>query len=116
MGTNGLLRDGASVCTCAGDLLEDLETHLMAELEHLRRRRPESGAGTAKAPAERLPEDPHQRDLLQRLRHAPATHDELLDEFTPGTMSTGELATALLMLEMEGVIRQQPGRVYTAAL
>lgn len=133
-GANMLLREGASVCTGATDIIADLEGMLKQELELLRQRRraaaPASeappAASTPRAPAP-LPSEPPVRPrsaqpptgdtpaenaILARLHREPAHHDDLIDQFVPAAMTLGELSSALLLLEIKGTIEQRPGRIY----
>ncbi|MCC6547397.1 DNA-protecting protein DprA [Candidatus Sumerlaeota bacterium] len=119
VGSNGLLRDGAIACMSAGDVLADLEAMLIGELEGLRDRRrggiqdpagrgPEAPATTSNTPQENL--------LLAAIQHSAVTHDDLMAQFVPSRLSVGDLSTALLMLEMKGMIEQLPGRLYSPKL
>jgi DNA processing protein len=119
-GSNALLRDGAIACTSAADVISDLEPSLAGELEVLWQRRrarapistPSDAAGENAAPAAGSPEEA----ILQLIAHAPLSHDELIDRLVSDRLSLGDLATALLMLELDGRIEQQPGRLYTIRL
>jgi len=122
-GSNGLLRDGASVCTRAGDVIADLEAVLTGEMENLRRRRFAAPAQAPQQPpahpsAQAAPPQPGspEETLLGLIRHAPISHDDLMDRLVPEPFSVGDLATALLMLELKGRIQQLPGRVYAPKL
>lgn len=117
-GSNQLLRDGASVCTKPSDIISDLEFTLREELlELLQRPSPTQPATTdSPSPAAPGPANPIERVLLDAIRHHPISHDDLIEQFVPARMTIGELSTALLMLEMNGAIEQQPGRVYAPRL
>jgi DNA processing protein len=122
-GSNALLRDGATVCTCAEDVIADLEITLHDELENLRRRREKSRrpADAAASPAGESDEMPTgngalEEFLLREIQHHPISYDELMARLVPDRASVGDLSTALLMLELQGRIQQQPGRVYTPKL
>ena len=112
-GSNSLLRDGASVCTCAADVLGDLEGMLHGSLRTLLDQRQGRGQGVAAAASSPAAPAPGlERDLLRRIQHHPISHDQLVAALVPETASIGELANAVLMLEMKGLIRQDPGRIY----
>lgn len=113
-GSNALLRDGASVCCSAEDLLSDLEPALQGELEHLKQRQREGVGGKSEAPEKQV-FDPglHGSLVLRKIEHHAVFHDDLIVEFVPKSMSLGELSTALLNLELYGKIRQLPGRMYS---
>lgn len=119
-GSNALLRDGAIACTSAADVIADMEAMLHGELEALRRRRerppqPVPEASSAPAAADKSLA-PGEFLLLDVIRHAPVSHDDLMARFVPERLSVGDLATALLMLEMKGRISQMPGRIYAPKL
>jgi DNA processing protein len=90
-GTNALLRLGATPCTCAADVLEVFG---LAAPE----RRPAAVEGPA-------------ADLLERLRAAPATADELV---RASRLGVGEVGAALVELELAGLVAEGEG-VYRAA-
>lgn len=116
-GSNALLRDGAAVCASADDVLADLESTLQNELEELRRRRlaaPEASPGEEENPPPSA--SPAESILLRDIQHHPVSHDDLMARYVPGKLSVGDLAAALLTLEMQGRIRQEPGRIYSPAL
>lgn len=114
-GSNMLLRDGAIACTSANDVLADLEPILTGELEALwRKRRAPGAAESPESPGQPL--SLHERAILDLVAHSEISHDELIDRLVPARLSLGELATALLMLEMGGRILQLPGRRYAVKL
>lgn len=113
-GSNALIQEGAGLVTCAADVLADLEGRLDEELSRLRAER------LAKAPEPAPAPDPGAlapklATVLEVLRHAPRQYNELVAELVPGRMSVGELAGALLQLEIRGLARQLPGKTYAAA-
>lgn len=153
-GTNALIREGASVCTRAADVIADLEGMLTGEMALLRESRPAlthvepaerapiPGAAPPRAPREseplaRTPAPPRataprvpvapavpatamvvpadatplQREILMRLSAAeePLHKDALAQAYVPDRASMGELAEALLMLELTGCVKQLPG-------
>lgn len=105
-GSNRLLAEGAGVCTCAEDVIAALEGPIRA-----------AGRAMASAPKD-APEpenlSPAERAVLDAVRHAQARHDDLAARFVPATMAVGDLAVALLNLELKGLVRQLPGGVYIA--
>lgn len=111
-GSNALIRDGATLCTSAQDVIADLEPILQGELGSLRQRREPQGEQPPAPPAI----SPMESMLLDVIRHAPVSHDNLIASLVPHRISLGELSTALLMLEMDGRIQQLPGRVYAPRL
>lgn len=113
-GSNALIRDGATLCTCADDILSDLEPVLQAELELVRERQREAGM-PAEADREE-PLTPGERRILADIEHHPISHDDLMARYVPDRMSVGDLSTALLMLELKNKIQQMPGRIYAPRL
>ena len=123
-GSNNLLRQGAIACTSAQDVLQDLEGLLEDELARLQERRASEAPkdpgtatpdGTEKPPLPAMGTSGAEAILLREIQHSAISHDELIGRLVPETMSLGELSTALLMLEMNGKIRQLPGRIYNPA-
>ncbi|HET9243208.1 MAG TPA: DNA-processing protein DprA [Gaiella sp.] len=88
-GTNSLLRQGATPATCAADVLESI------------------GIERAAA-APRLPDDGVGKALLDALAAGASTLDEL--SRTTG-LQAGELAGALAILELEGIVSVDEGMV-----
>lgn len=112
-GTNTLLAQGAGVCTGAQDVIAALGEHLEAELEAMKRRRAaESGNGDGAENAAPAGLSPAEAAVLDFIRHTQRQYDDLLASFVPGQMTLGELTTALLQLELRGLVRQQPGKIF----
>jgi len=129
-GTNALIRDGAVVCTSAQDVIADLEGALKGELHRLKAKRRAAppppvkepvttAAAKAPAPAPAAPSfgignsGGMEKALLSALADRSAVrYDDLVAGLVPGAGSLGELAQALLLLELDGRIEQLPGRNY----
>ena len=95
-GTNQLLRDGARPCLDASDVLDALGWSSEAP----------SSQGAMGRPT--LPEDAGSRAILEALRDAPASRDELAQRLLLGP---GEIASGLLELELAGwVAEDRDGR------
>ncbi|MBD3276850.1 MAG: DNA-protecting protein DprA [Candidatus Aegiribacteria sp.] len=94
MGTNMLLRDGAGVVITAADVLEPLGLSV----------EPEEKAAVYE------PESELEKAILENLRDEPLHFNRLLRIVDAGS---AVLQTALLKLEMAGVIEQLPGKVYS---
>ena len=94
MGTNMLLRDGAGVVITAADVLEPLGLSMEAE----------------EKAAVYEPESELEKAILERLRDQPLHFNRLLRLVEAGS---AVLQTALLKLEMAGVVEQLPGKVYS---
>ncbi len=108
-GSNRLLRDGALVCTCADDILHDLEPHLTKRLEELKATQKTLVTAEKKPPAMMTGAA---KSLLEAISHEPMAFDDLVARFVPDRIPFGELSQILLKLEMEKFITQQPGRIY----
>lgn len=94
-----MLREGATMCTCALDLMEDMGW----ETAH--------NAGQAASVANPLLEGQQLR-IWQALEPEALSFDELLAQVT---MDTADLNTHLTLMEMEGLIEALPGRIYGRA-
>ncbi|HZO63313.1 MAG TPA: DNA-processing protein DprA, partial [Gaiellaceae bacterium] len=90
-GTNGLLRNGAGVCTGAVDVLTLF--------------------GLEPRPHGSTPVGPAAADVLERLRDGAASADELARS---AGLGAGDVARALLELELAGAVVEEDG-VYRAA-
>ena len=62
----------------------------------------------------RRPKEPEARALLERIAKDPTDLETLMEELVPAKMDVGKLSTLLLNLELQGFIRQLPGKVYIA--
>ncbi len=115
LGTNGLIAQGASMLTKPQDVLEVLEVRLDEELRLMRERR--AARSTVDAPpapdTSGLAEG--EKWIVETLRHAPMAYDDIVAACVPERMTLGDLTTALLMLELKGLVRQAPGKVYHPA-
>lgn len=143
-GTNELIREGATLCTRAADIVADLEGALRGELDQLRRRRllppvpvPEVAPGrerpprnpravVAASPADAPPAPareplPPPADPAQAAMHAlllergPLHQDALIAELVPARMPLGKFSEAILMLELSGHILREPGGGWSAS-
>lgn len=137
-GTNALLRDGAVLCTSAQDVIADLEGALKGELHRMKHASaarkatapasdapaPKSPPRAASPPAPAVKPPPQasfgvgasgamEKALLASLTDRSAVrYDDLVATLVPGSGSLGDLAQALLLLELDGRIEQLPGRNY----
>lgn len=97
-GPNRLIRQGARPVVEAGDILEELGLERLFSLEK------EDSPGVRLSPEE---------EAVSRLISAgPAALDELVDQTG---LPAQKVLVALTFLEMKGIARQLPGRLYTAA-
>ncbi|MCL6612189.1 MAG: DNA-processing protein DprA [Peptococcaceae bacterium] len=95
-GPNRLIRQGARPVESAGDILEDLG------LERL------FGAEDREAP--RINLSPEEEAVRKIISSEPAALDDLIDR---SGLPAQKVLAALTFLEMKGVVRQLPGKLYT---
>jgi DNA processing protein len=108
-GTNSLIREGAVLVRGGHDILADLRSELKAILR-------ESGLPADSADAPPLGLDtvsPVAQTVWARVRREPIYLDLLLEELAEEGLTVGTLSTALLELEMKGLVRHLPGNLYT---
>lgn len=95
-GTNNLLRSGAKLVESARDILEELQIHIdelkEAEIKENEKIRELS---------------PEQKKMFEMIQEEPVQIDELI---TKSGFSTGQTSSLLLELELNGLIRQLPGK------
>jgi DNA processing protein len=103
-GPNALLRDGASLCRSAGDVLEDLAPQVV---EAARRNAPAASPAVAAAGLPPADLSPAERRVLDALPQTRGVGAEELGRRC--RLPAGALLAALLELEIRGLIRQEPG-------
>ncbi|MFQ5679822.1 MAG: DNA-processing protein DprA [Gemmatimonadota bacterium] len=103
VGVHGLLRDGAGLVTCAGDVLAGLGEGFEDEKEEANGSAPSGGPETG---------PPAVRHILGRLREGPAAVDDLI---TVAGLPAGSALALLTRLEVEGILRELPGGAYELA-
>lgn len=115
-GPNTLIKQGAKLVATWEDVWEDLPTQARVALEE------EMGlASSGDQPASLLataeePPKEHEKLVLGALRHDEAVQlDELMEKLEPA-LSSAEIFTALFELELNGRIRQLPGKNYVLRL
>ncbi len=99
-GCHGLIRDGATLVETAEDVVEGLGMMLQAVPE----REP---AQERQRKLDELPAD-HRR-VLEALTHQPRNVDDVIAELG---MGTPEVTSALMLLEVKGLVRRFPGNQY----
>lgn len=107
-GPNTLIKQGAKLIATWEDVWEDLPADVRLALTPATS--PESsGASTASLfPDEGLP--PHEKRILSLLKADEATHIDELIEKLESQMSSSEIFAALFELELNGKVRQMPGK------
>lgn len=102
-GTHALIKQGAKLVENAPDVLEELPWYGY---------RPSETADVPAEPKVPAPQDlaPMDRRILAELDHYPVHIDELVRKLE---LDPGELAAALLQLELKGVVNQAPGNLFS---
>ncbi len=107
-GPNTLIKQGAKLVATWEDVWEDLPADVKLTLQASTANESFGGATASLFPDEALP--PHEKRILRLLKADEATHiDELVQELE-GQMSSSEIFAALFELELNGKIRQMPGK------
>ncbi len=107
-GCHRLIRDGATLVTQAGDILEGV-ANLAGELAHALQTRldapiPVATPGPGPAPA---PSDPDHQRLWNALGHDPTDMDSLIERTG---LTAASLSSMLLIMELEGTVSSVHGR------
>jgi len=107
-GPNTLIKQGAKLVATWEDVWEDLPTEVRLALTPSAS--PESSAASSASlfPEEGLP--PHEKRILSLLKADEATHIDELVEKLEAEMSSSEIFAALFELELNGKVRQMPGK------
>lgn len=112
-GCHRLLRQGAKLVECAGDVLDELgplARELGARIEQrLADDAPAPRARPRAARGDDVPDDSSARLLLHALGHDPMSVDELVER---SGLTAAAVSSMLTVLELEGVVAAQPGSRY----
>ncbi|GHV22173.1 DNA polymerase [Planctomycetales bacterium] len=121
-GCHQLIRDGAVLTRRLDDILEELPppVAVVAEPDAENRRAPEKSTSAPVAPIENetppkasagleITVSPAEKRLLDGLTKEPMHLDELAENLA---MPVSELAASLLMLELRGLVKQLPGKLF----
>jgi DNA processing protein len=106
-GPNTLIKQGAKLVATWEDVWEELPTDIQDKLDAAR---PESSAPET---ASLFPDDdtsPHERKIMRLLKADESTHIDELVERLEAELSSSEIFAALFELELNGKIRQLPGK------
>ena len=107
-GPNTLIKQGAKLVATWEDVWEDLPEDVKLAL-HASGVNESSGVAAASLfPDEKLP--PHEKRIMGLLKADEATHIDELVQKMEGHMSSSEIFAALFELELNGKIRQMPGK------
>jgi DNA processing protein len=111
-GPNTLIKQGAKLVATWEDVWEELPTDVQNRLEAAR---PESSSPET---ASLFPDDdtsPHERKILRLLRADESTHIDELVERLEQELSSSEIFAALFELELNGKVKQLPGKNFVKA-
>jgi DNA processing protein len=106
-GPNTLIKQGAKLVATWEDVWEELPADIQAALSAERNESPEA------ATASLFPEaaaSPHEKKTLKLIKPDESAHIDQLVEMLEGEMSSSEIFAALFELELNGKIRQLPGK------
>ncbi len=107
-GPNTLIKQGAKLVATWEDVWEDLPAEVRLALSPTVTAESPNSSSASLFPDEGLP--PHERKILSRLKADEATHiDEIVEELE-AELSSSEIFAALFELELNGKIRQMPGK------
>ena len=107
-GPNTLIKQGAKLVATWEDVWEDLPTEVRLALTP-----PPSRESTDANSASLFPDDglpPHERRILSLLKADEATHIDQIVEKLESELSSSEIFAALFELELNGKVRQMPGK------
>ena len=101
-GSNGLIKEGATLVDCAADILQAL----LPQVEPSLRAR---ASGDAKPPSLRKPLGLEEQRVYDVLSYDAQSVDAVIEQTQ---MSAAHIAATLLSLELSGHVRQLPGQQY----
>jgi len=107
-GPNTLIKQGAKLVATWEDVWEDLPTEVRLALTPASPSESQGASSASLFPDDGLP--PHERRLLSLLKADEATHIDELIEKLESEMSSSEIFAALFELELNGKVRQMPGK------
>jgi DNA processing protein len=109
-GPNTLIKQGAKLTATWEDVWEELPAAVKQQLES----EPGAAASDGKPSKSLFSEElsPGERKLLALLKQDESTHIDVIVEKLDGQLSSSEIFTVLFELEMNGKIRQLPGKNY----
>ncbi|HET7889931.1 MAG TPA: DNA-processing protein DprA [Candidatus Sulfotelmatobacter sp.] len=107
-GPNTLIKQGAKLVATWEDVWEDLPTEVRLALTPPASPESTGGSSASLFPDEGLP--PHEKRILGMLKADAATHIDEIVERLENEMSSSEIFAALFELELNGKVRQMPGK------
>jgi DNA processing protein len=106
-GPNTLIKQGAKLVATWEDVWEELPPDIQAALSATQNESPEPETASL-FPDEAI--SPHEKKILKLLKADESTHIDQLVELLENEMSSSEIFAALFELELNGKIRQLPGK------
>ncbi len=106
-GPNTLIKQGAKLVATWEDVWEELPADMQAALSSMQNESPEPETASL------FPDEvtsPHEKKILRLLKPDESTHIDQLVELLENEMSSSEIFAALFELELNGKIRQLPGK------
>ena len=106
-GPNTLIKQGAKLVATWEDVWEELPTDVQVELGKFEAESPEPETASL------FPDEvksPHEKKILKLLKQDESTHIDELVEILENEMSSSEIFAALFALELNGKVRQLPGK------
>ena len=106
-GPNTLIKQGAKLVATWEDVWEELPTDMQVALSAMQNESP------APETASLFPDEvtsPHEKKILKLLKADESTHIDQLVELLENEMSSSEIFAALFELELNGKVRQLPGK------
>jgi len=106
-GPNTLIKQGAKLVATWEDIWEELPTDIQTALT------PVADESSQAETASLFPDDvqsPHEKRILKLLKADESTHIDQLVEMLEAEMSSSEIFAALFELELNGKVRQLPGK------
>lgn len=107
-GPNTLIKQGAKLVATWEDIWEDLPTEVKLALAPATTHESQGPSAASLFPDDGLP--PHEKRILSLLKADEATHIDQLVERLESQMSSSEIFAALFELELNGKVRQMPGK------
>ena len=107
-GPNTLIKQGAKLVATWEDVWEDLPPEVRLTLTPASSPESSASASASLFPDGRLP--PHEKRILSLLKADESTHIDELVEKLEAEMSSSEIFAALFELELNGKVRQMPGK------
>ena len=108
-GPNTLIKQGAKLVATWEDVWEELPAEVQAGLSALSLQNESSEPETASLFPDEV-SSPHEKKILRLLKADESTHIDQLVELLENEMSSSEIFTALFELELNGKVRQLPGK------